>query len=114
MFLSELFSFKSRGIVNGVTVAMNYIFSAIANKSYYNLETALSLPGISTLFACIAFIGLIVAYTILPETENRSLDDIEVHFADNFKSLTDREIAISKHQAKKMHDENGNRNQNVI
>lgn len=39
-------------------------------------------------------------YKILPETENRSLDDIELHFADNTKGLTDREIEISKRQDK--------------
>lgn len=39
-------------------------------------------------------------YNILPETESPSLGDIELHFADNTKSLTDRNIAISKRQVK--------------
>lgn len=29
----------------------------------------------------------------MPETENRSLEDIEFHFSDNSKKLTDRKIA---------------------
>lgn len=33
-------------------------------------------------------------YKILPETENRTLEEIELHFADNSKKLTDRKIAI--------------------
>lgn len=38
-------------------------------------------------------------YKILPETENRTLEEIELHFADNSKKLTDREIAnIHEHQ----------------
>lgn len=32
-------------------------------------------------------------YLILPETEDRSLEDIELHFSDNSKNLTDRKIA---------------------
>lgn len=32
---------------------------------------------------------LIVMYTILPETENRSLEDIEMHYSDNKKGITD-------------------------
>lgn len=32
-------------------------------------------------------------YQILPETEDRSLEDIELHFSDNSKKLTDRKIA---------------------
>lgn len=31
---------------------------------------------------------------ILPETENRTLEDIELHFADNSKSITDRKILM--------------------
>lgn len=29
----------------------------------------------------------------MPETENRTLEDIEFHFSDNSKKLTDRKIA---------------------
>lgn len=31
-------------------------------------------------------------YSILPETENRTLEEIELHFSDNSKKLTDRKI----------------------
>lgn len=29
----------------------------------------------------------------MPETENRTLEDIEMHFSDNSKKITDRKIA---------------------
>lgn len=64
-----------------------------AKKTYYNLETTLSLPGVSLFYCIISGIGLIVMYLILPETEDRSLEDIELHFSDNSKNLTDRKIA---------------------
>lgn len=32
-------------------------------------------------------------YNILPETENRSLEDIEIHFSDKTKKITDHKIA---------------------
>lgn len=32
-------------------------------------------------------------YNILPETENRTLEEIEIHFADNSKKITDRYIS---------------------
>lgn len=32
-------------------------------------------------------------YLILPETEGASLEDIELHFSDNNRKLTDRRIA---------------------
>lgn len=36
--------------------------------------------------------SFIVAYFILPETENRTLEEIELHFSDNSKSLIDINI----------------------
>lgn len=54
------------------------------------------MPGVTLLYCIIAAIGLIWTYNILPETENRSLEDIERHFSDNSKKLTDRHIPISK------------------
>lgn len=35
-------------------------------------------------------------YFILPETEKRSLEDIELHYADNTKKITDIHIRISR------------------
>lgn len=34
-------------------------------------------------------------YFLLPETENRSLEDIEIHFSDNDRKMTDRKIKKS-------------------
>lgn len=34
-------------------------------------------------------------YFWLPETENRSLEDIELHFSDNTKKLTDINIRVN-------------------
>lgn len=37
---------------------------------------------------------LITMYFILPETEGRSLEDIELHYADNTKKISDIHICI--------------------
>lgn len=39
-------------------------------------------------------------YFILPETENRTLEDIERHFGDNSKKITDHKITKSKPRKK--------------
>lgn len=54
------------------------------------------MAGVTLLYCIIAALGLVWTYNILPETENRSLEDIEKHFSDNSKKLTDRHIPISK------------------
>lgn len=59
------------------------------------MEMALSLPGISLFFSIICGLSFIVTYFILPETENISLEDIERHFSNNSKKITDRNIVKS-------------------
>lgn len=54
------------------------------------------MPGVSLMYCIICGLGLIFTYVVLPETEDRSLEDIELHFSDNTKNLTDRKIAKSK------------------
>lgn len=39
-------------------------------------------------------------YKILPETTNRSLEDIELHFSDKTKKITDRKIPATKNVKK--------------
>lgn len=51
------------------------------------------MPGIALLNCGIAAFGFVLLYKIMPETENRTLEDIEMHFSDNSKKLTDRKIA---------------------
>lgn len=90
--VSEVFPYKTRGIATGLTASLNYLISFIATKTYYNLETSLSMPGVALFNCIIVGIGFILMYNILPETENRSLEDIELHFADKSRKLTDRQI----------------------
>lgn len=84
---------RSRGIMVGVSAACSYALGFISRKIYYNLETTLSLPGVTLFFSVVCGVGLIWMYLILPETENRSLEDIERHFSDNSKKITDHKIA---------------------
>lgn len=58
----------------------------------------LSLPGISLFYCIVCGVAFIVTYFILPETENISLEDIERHFTDNSKKITDRKIVKSNEQ----------------
>jgi hypothetical protein len=49
MLLSEVFPFKSRGLATGITAAINYTMAFVTTKTYFNLETSLSLFGVITL-----------------------------------------------------------------
>lgn len=97
-------SFRTRGLATGLAAAINYIMAFITIKLYYNLETSLSITGVSLFYCVVATSGLILMYNILPETENRSLEDIETHFSDDSKKITDWHIPqyVKKHNIRKI------------
>lgn len=82
-------SIRTRGLAAGVAAAINYIMCFASTKTYYNLETSLSMPGIAMFYCVCATLGLILMFNIMPETEGRSLEDIELHFLDDGKKITD-------------------------
>lgn len=47
-------------------------------------------------YAVVDVFGLLFVYFYLPETEKRTLEDIELHFSDNNKKLNDIKIPKSK------------------
>lgn len=60
-------------------------------------------------FVSIILCRLFITYFILPETEDRTLEDIELHFSDNTKSIFDHDIKCRK-QAAKEKDTDQNKN----
>lgn len=56
------------------------------------METSLSMPGVSLVYSLVCVCGWIVMYNILPETEGRTLADIEMHFADKSKKFCDHKM----------------------
>lgn len=92
MLVSEVFPYKTRGIASGIVAALNYIMSFLTTKTYLNLERSLSLWGTIFLYGLFGVLGFIFIFLYVPETERRTLEDIEVHFSDNNRKMTDRKI----------------------
>lgn len=57
------------------------------------METTLYLNGFVLFNSIVIAIGMIWIFNILPETLNRTPEEIELHFSDNSKSIIDCEIA---------------------
>ncbi|XP_055301620.1 facilitated trehalose transporter Tret1-like [Sitodiplosis mosellana] len=92
IIMSEVFPFKSRTFCCALAGVENQIFAFVATKTYYDLESWLSLPGAICFYGVVAVIGFISMLFILPETENRTLEEIELHFSDNNRSIFDIKI----------------------
>lgn len=83
---------RSRAFASGLSVAVSELIGFAATKSYYNLELWLALSGVITLYGVIGVLGYITMYFTLPETENCKLEEIELHFSDNSRKITDIHI----------------------
>lgn len=61
-------------------------------KTYFSLETSLGLFGLIAIYAVLDIFGLVYIWKYLPETERRTLEEIELHFSDNDKKMSDIKI----------------------
>lgn len=81
MLLSEVLPIRTRAITSGVTVTINYLVVFMATKTYPKLETMLNLHGVLWLYFSFGTMAFLFLYFFLPETESRTLEEIEEHFA---------------------------------
>lgn len=83
---------RIRGTATGITSATSYVIIFIVTKTYINVEDGLSIGGGFIMYGSITTVGLVVLYMILPESEGRTLEEIEQFFSDTKRKLTDRTI----------------------
>ncbi|KPJ15993.1 Facilitated trehalose transporter Tret1, partial [Papilio machaon] len=77
--------YRSRGMATGMAAACNYVIVFLATKTNYNLEASFHISGTFAIYAILAFIGTMYLYLYLPETENKSLAEIEAYYKGNQK-----------------------------
>ncbi|KAG8307503.1 maltose permease [Homalodisca vitripennis] len=77
MLVSEVFPFRGRSFASGVAAAASYILGFVGTKTFLGLEMNLGLGGVFLLYGSLSFIGTVFLYFIMPETEGRSLEQIE-------------------------------------
>ncbi|XP_052835549.1 facilitated trehalose transporter Tret1 isoform X2 [Drosophila gunungcola] len=81
ILIGEVFPAEIRNTASGFAGGVGYIFGFLANKLFLVMLSALTLPGTFAFYATVAFVGTIVLYFTLPETEGRTLGEIEAHFS---------------------------------
>ncbi|XP_034098796.2 LOW QUALITY PROTEIN: solute carrier family 2, facilitated glucose transporter member 6-like [Drosophila albomicans] len=81
VLIGEVFPADIRSSASGFAGCMGYLFGFMANKLFLVMITAMTLPVTFTFFASVSFIGIIILYFTLPETEGRTLGEIEAHFS---------------------------------
>ncbi|KAL1117674.1 hypothetical protein AAG570_003989 [Ranatra chinensis] len=80
VLICEIFPLDGRGIAAGLTAASSYIFSFLITKTFIDLVSVLELSGVVILYGAIGVAGFVFLYFRLPETEGKTLAEIELFF----------------------------------
>ena len=79
-------------------IILSSMMDFCANYLYGVFEESLSIPGVALFCCAVSGIGFIVMYKVLPETDNRTLEEIEMHFTDDSKGINEHKIAKILHK----------------
>ncbi|XP_043282053.1 facilitated trehalose transporter Tret1-like [Venturia canescens] len=77
----EVFPAMVRAGATGVAASVGYIFTSIANKTFLYMVKGMEFSGTFIFYAAMNLLSGIILYFMLPETEGRTLREIEEHYA---------------------------------
>ncbi|KAK4477093.1 hypothetical protein RD792_016301 [Penstemon davidsonii] len=85
VYSSEIFPLKLRAQGCSMGVAINRVTSGVITMTFISLYNAISLGGAFFLYAGVAVVAWVFFYTLLPETQGRTLEEMETLFGTFFK-----------------------------
>ncbi|XP_044268553.1 facilitated trehalose transporter Tret1 isoform X3 [Tribolium madens] len=85
MLVGEVYSNDTRATASGLSGGLSYIFGFISNKSFLKMVAFMTLPGTFWFYSGFCFGGAVIMYFVLPETEGKTLFEIQEHFLGNLK-----------------------------
>ncbi|CAM8935375.1 hypothetical protein QQ045_013276 [Rhodiola kirilowii] len=98
VYSSEIFPLRLRAQGASMGVAANRLLSGVISMSFLSLSKAVTIGGTFYLFAGIATVSWVFFYTLLPETQGKTLEEIQALFGNlNWK----RELKKMKEEQKK-------------
>ncbi|KAJ9704832.1 hypothetical protein PVL29_003062 [Vitis rotundifolia] len=80
VYSSEIFPLRLRAQGCSIGVGVNRVTSGVLSMTFLSLYKAITIGGAFFLFSGIALVGWIFFYTWLPETQGRTLEDMEILF----------------------------------
>ncbi|XP_055851615.1 facilitated trehalose transporter Tret1 isoform X2 [Episyrphus balteatus] len=85
ILIGEVFPASVRSTASGLVSAVGYIFGFLANKLFIQMLASMGLPGTFWFYSFVAIGGATVLFFVLPETENKTLAEIESYFSKKTK-----------------------------
>ncbi|THF96905.1 hypothetical protein TEA_024243 [Camellia sinensis var. sinensis] len=85
VYSSEIFPLRLRAQGTSIGTAMNRLISGTISMTFISLYKAISIGGAFFLFMGVAIVSWVFFYTLLPETQGRTLEEMQVLFGTFFK-----------------------------
>lgn len=98
ILIGEVFPPEVRGVASGASGSIGYIFGFVANKTYFYMLNSMTLPGTFWFYGVVSLLGCIVLYFFLPETEGRTLYEIQEHFEGSRNLLKEGKMSPVKRE----------------
>ncbi|XP_059618579.1 facilitated trehalose transporter Tret1 [Phlebotomus argentipes] len=83
MLIGEIYPTAIRSCASGLSGGIGYVFGFLANKLFLDMVGSFTLYGTFWIYSFISLTGALVLYFCLPETEGRTLGEIEAYFTDS-------------------------------
>ena len=81
VLMGEIFPVSVRSFCAGLSTCFCYTFIFLANLSYSYLITQIGNHyGVFWIYTAVSGLGLLFCILFVPETKNRTLEEIEIHF----------------------------------
>ncbi|XP_014290996.1 facilitated trehalose transporter Tret1 [Halyomorpha halys] len=80
VLIGEVFGPDVRAVASGIASCIGYAMGFLVNKTFFQSVDLLTLRGVFGLYAALSIGGAILYYFTLPETEGRSLEEVQQHF----------------------------------
>ncbi|XP_069699243.1 facilitated trehalose transporter Tret1-2 homolog isoform X2 [Periplaneta americana] len=88
--IGEVFPLQIRGPACGATTCFGYLFSFIIVKLYPEMKHWWGNHGVFTFYTFMSLVGTVFMYVYLPETQGRTLVQIEEHFRSGGKARSEK------------------------
>ncbi|CAN1164338.1 Polyol transporter 5 [Linum perenne] len=84
VYSSEIFPLRLRAQGASMGVAVNRVTSGVISTTFISMYKAMTISGTFFLFAAIAMVAFVFFFSCYPETQGRTLEDMEVLFGSFF------------------------------
>uniref|UniRef100_A0A182QST8 Major facilitator superfamily (MFS) profile domain-containing protein n=1 Tax=Anopheles farauti TaxID=69004 RepID=A0A182QST8_9DIPT len=91
----EIFPVATRGLGSGLTSSFNFVCFFAVVKTGPTLFATVGINGTFLVYGVISLLGTLLLYVLLPETRNRTLQEIEEQFRRGRRKQKDAEVATA-------------------